>query len=552
MRAWNGLGRRVLIVSAAMSLLLGLTGGAAEALSSEAGTSAHVQAPITTAQALSARRALVRRDLSASMEQAKARSIVAFEHGQAGTAKTKGRRYFPSAQVPKRTGTGPSREFTSRRAGSQAAVSSSGAVGEVSETWLTGPDGLVAHSCDGVSTLNNPQLACNSTTTVVGNVFAGETLTVTSEVWTNDAKGTSDPVRIFWDPVGGIQGQGYTQSVVEVAVPQTVDAPSEFTLSSGTPTSGAMATATFTINPKACPWHPETPGNPVYFVVPVPSLDGNLGCSTGSFDCAEVNAHYLAGSPGQEIACPGSPDSAGAGIAQGSCGDPVDTATGAYADTFTDAVIQSAGYPLTISRSYSSADTSSESLGSGWSLPWEARLSVDSSSGNVTFPAENGDQYIYGSNGDGTFTPPPGARSVLAEAKNSSGTVTGYTLTAPDHHVLQFTASGQLTSIADSTGRGLGFSYTAGQVSSITDASGHVVTLTYSGSRLSQVGLPDGKTIGYAYTSGLLSSVTGSDGAVTKYAYDSANQLASIQDPDGNFTVRNTYNSAGQVTSQED
>ena len=44
------------------------------------------------------------------------------------------------------------------------------------------------------------------------------------------------------------------------------------------------------------------------------------------------------------IACPGSLDSAGAGNPQGNCGDPVDTASGAFADSFTDATVRSAGY----------------------------------------------------------------------------------------------------------------------------------------------------------------------------------------------------------------
>ena len=81
--------------------------------------------------------------------------------------------------------------------------------------------------------------------------------------------------------------------------------------------------------------------------------------------------------------------------------------------------------------------------------------------------------------------------------------MTGYKLTAPDNHVLKFSASGQLTAEDDPTGRGLAFAYeSSGQVSSITIASGGTVTLTYSGSLLSQAALPDGNDITYGYTGG--------------------------------------------------
>jgi YD repeat-containing protein len=142
----------------------------------------------------------------------------------------------------------------------------------------------------------------------------------------------------------------------------------------------------------------------------------------------------------------------------------------------------------------SSAVTAAGPMGPGWSLPWQSSLAVQDN-GDVILTAENGDQYHYVSNGDGTFSAPSGPRSVLA-AVISGTAVTGYTLTAPDNHV-----------------------------------------------------------VGYGYTGGRLTSATtpgGASGEKSTYAYSAAGLLASIQDPDGNFRVRNTYDSSGRVTSQED
>lgn len=322
----------------------------------------------------------------------------------------------------------------------------------------------------------------------------------------------------------------------------------------------------------APPWTGTTQGAVVSFTFQVPS-PGSAACQPGllaaggeidfgvnaeivgsdSSDLQLLPSDLAAVPAAQEYGCPASPDSAGAPLVQGFCGDPVNTASGEFADTFTDATLQTPGYPLSITRSYSSAVTATGAMGPGWSLPWQAGLAVQGN-GDVIFTAENGDQYTYTSNGNGSFTPPPGVRSVLA-AVTSGTTVTGYTLTAPDHHVLTFSAGGQLQSVKDATGRGVTLGYTGGEVTSLTDAAGQTASLSYTSGLLTKITLPKASTIAYGYSNGRLTSATvpgGSSGYKTTYAYNSAGLLDSIQDPDGNFTVRNTYNSSGQVTSQQD
>jgi hypothetical protein len=121
-------------------------------------------------------------------------------------------------------------------------------------------------------------------------------------------------------------------------------------------------------------------------------------------------------------------------------GDPVNTSTGAFSESFTDASLPSAGAPLELARSYTSSDTTTGPLGTGWRLPWAMGLSFDAS-GNATFTDEEGRQFLYTRNSDGSFTPPVLARSSLVH--NSAGT---YTLTTLAHQVLVFTAGGQLAS----------------------------------------------------------------------------------------------------------
>jgi RHS repeat-associated protein len=255
---------------------------------------------------------------------------------------------------------------------------------------------------------------------------------------------------------------------------------------------------------------------------------------------------------GQFAGCPASPDAAWEYEAQYVCEDPVDSASGTFSGTFTDASLQSPGYPLAITRSYSSAVNASESMGPGWSLPWQASLSVKSS-GTVVFTDENGDTFDYVSS-KGAFVAPPGPRSVLA-AVRSGKTVTGYTLTTPDNDVLTFSPAGGLKSIKDATGRGITLGYSGSLVTSLTDAAGQKASLSYASGHLTKITLPDKAAITYGYTEGRLTSVTTpGDGSrqTSTYAYTAQGLLASIKDADGNYQVRNTYDSAGQVTRQED
>ncbi|MFI0901615.1 DUF6531 domain-containing protein [Streptomyces sp. NPDC020983] len=225
-------------------------------------------------------------------------------------------------------------------------------------------------------------------------------------------------------------------------------------------------------------------------------------------------------------------------------GDPVNTATGAYSESFTDASVAGVGVPFTVTRSYGSDVDTTGVLGKGWSLPWETSLQVDSA-GNVLLHSDDGALHGYTKDGS-TFDAADGGRSTLVK------TSSGYTLTTLDHRTLAYDASGRLLTEEDASGQGLTFAYSSGVVSTITDAASRVARLSYDAGLLTKITLSDDRHVDYGYTDGQLTSVTALDGATTTYGYDAGGRLNSITDPLKHQQVFNIYDSQGRVTSQTD
>ena len=271
-------------------------------------------------------------------------------------------------------------------------------------------------------------------------------------------------------------------------------------------------------------WFSEVNGNAIGLLPPGPAqfppavpARQTYGCSCGTTSAARPEAY---------------------------AGDPVNTATGAYSETVTDAKLPGPGVTFAFTRAYTSLDTTSGPLGPGWTDPYNASLSFDGS-GNATFRSADGQQMTFTKNGDGSYT---GAVGVYATLAAVSG---GYQVVTPDQTLLNFNSSGQLTSMTDRSGTGVTLGYTGSQLTSVKDAGGRVVTLAYTSGLLTTLSMPDGRTVGYGYTGGLLTTVTGLRGGVTKYGYNSAGQLTTVTDPDTNLVLTNVYDPAtGRVTSQ--
>lgn len=228
-------------------------------------------------------------------------------------------------------------------------------------------------------------------------------------------------------------------------------------------------------------------------------------------------------------------------------GDPVNTATGAFTEQFTDIAVPSTGVAFNLTRSYTSADPTPGPLGQGWAYPFAASASTDGW-GNVLIRAEDGQQLNYLLRDDGSFATPPGARSVL-----STVTGGGWLLTKPDQSTLTFDSTGRLVEVKDRLGHGLTLAYSGGQLSTVTDAAGRVFTFTFTGSLLTTVALSDGRHVDYGYTAGRLTTVSDLRGKTSTYTYDAGGRLASMTDPNGHQGFLNVYNATtGRVTQQSD
>lgn len=447
------------------------------------------------------------------------------------------------------------------------AATSSPYIPDVSDSWITDPAGGVTSASTGCyfpasAGFYNLVPGCFGPT---GDVYAGEKLTVTDEFWIdcfssdtcNYPPQVSEQVSVYFEVICHTLGSPDT-TLIPAFGAQTLTA----TLSPdfGAPDTPVFAQATFTMpTTSSCPIVQGNNGgfpNAIVQAFSQVTSSGNQDPNNGEccFDSATTffweNGGETSFAPAPELnGAPCAADSAGPGQATGWRGDPVNTLAGECAESATDATLQTPGYPLSIQRNYSAALAgASGPLGPGWTMPWFASLSVNADTGNVTFNAENGNQYAYTSDGGGTFTAPPGATSVLAQLSSSD-----YTLTTRQRDVLTFSSSGQLLTAVDPTGRGLSFSYSGGELASVTDAAGQKVTLAYTGSLLTTITLPNGHTIAYAYTGGLLTTATvpgGSAGYKTSYSYNSAGLLSTVTDANGHVVLQNAYNAAGQVTSQ--
>jgi len=135
-----------------------------------------------------------------------------------------------------------------------------------------------------------------------------------------------------------------------------------------------------------------------------------------------------------------------------------------------------------------------------------------------------------------------------------------YTIKFHDDTVETYIAVGKKGALSSITYRG-GYTQTmayngSGQLSTVTDSYGRKLTFTYTGSLLTQVTTPDSLVLTYGYTSGNLTSVSYNTSPVTSQTYNYANTalpnaLTSITDENGNTFQSWTYDTSNRgLTSQ--
>ena len=264
--------------------------------------------------------------------------------------------------------------------------------------------------------------------------------------------------------------------------------------------------------------------------------------------------HPIGGPPGVKDAPKGSnPAWIQCGCGKRTAGDPVDTSTGYYGDTYTDLATPGRGMPLDFTRTYaeSVADPAGPNgslavngpFGYGWTYSYNLSATTDATSGDVTVTQEDGSQVTF-DNTSGTYAPSaPRYDATLTK----SGTTYTFTRTSKDIFTFD-TATGRLTSETDLVGSKASPPYatkltydTSGHLSTITDPGGRVYTLTWTGSHITGLKDSAGRQVTYGYdTAGNLTDVYGVgttrtpallDDDHTVYTYTSAHLMASVRKP---------------------
>lgn len=239
--------------------------------------------------------------------------------------------------------------------------------------------------------------------------------------------------------------------------------------------------------------------------------------------------------------------------------DPVNTAAGAPMESHTDLPAPPApGIAASFGRTYNGNDTSPSTLGAGWTHDFNATLSVDPPTGNVTFRDPTGGVSRYVKQLDASYLGDPGITATL-----TGDPTTGWTLKALSGERITFNPAGQATTDRDRLGQGVSFGYANGRLDTVTDSLGHTLTLAYGTTgaatgMLTEVMASDGRSTAYGYTtlagSPHLTSITGIDAKTTTLSYDDiTGRLTGISDPNNHTNARNVYDpTTGRVTQQRD
>lgn len=234
---------------------------------------------------------------------------------------------------------------------------------------------------------------------------------------------------------------------------------------------------------------------------------------------------------------------------------PVNTASGSLTETATDLRLAGPGIPFSWTRTYNSRDTSAGALGTGWSHPFAASITVvNTTTGELEYRSGSGQRTRFtkvtgGSTGAATY-----------RAKGFDGTLkrladNSYELKTRDQRTFLFDTSGKLTQLKPRFRPATTLAYTSGKLSSITDSAGRSISITYASADptlIERVTLPDGRYVEYGYTSGRLTSVRDARGKTWTLAYDGNGRLESIRDPLLRYELQNIqYDSNGRVTSEQ-
>lgn len=281
--------------------------------------------------------------------------------------------------------------------------------------------------------------------------------------------------------------------------------------------------------------------------------------------------------------------------------EPIDLVNGDYLFDHADLAVGSGPYPFTLSfaRHYNSRNRLSDGvLGLGWTHTFDITARADSDGfqglgedspidaaaaiaeihvaadllrgsktnarvvaaslshrwvmdqliGNVTAIREPQRSRQFVKLPDGTYNPPPGLADVLTKEPDST-----YHLRAKDGVLLDFDATGKLSTWSDPNANAVSLAYDSGKLQSVGNGLGRSFTFAYTGNRLDHVSDSAGRTVHYGYdAAGNLTTATDCNGKDTTFAYDIPGRLTQIFYPSRPSSpyVTNVYDSLGRVATQ--
>ncbi|MCL5883204.1 MAG: DUF6531 domain-containing protein [Actinobacteria bacterium] len=244
------------------------------------------------------------------------------------------------------------------------------------------------------------------------------------------------------------------------------------------------------------------------------------------------------------------------------CGDPINTATGAFVYQHKDIDIPTKGLPLEFDRTYNSNDLSDGVLGYGWSFNWQISVSP-LANGNVVILRGDGRQDIFTLNPDGSYSPPAGRHDALS-LNATDGT---FRLLTQQQVIYNFNSDNALASEVSETGQTTTFAYNANkQLATITEPAGRTLSVTWGTdpaqanfNRIDHITDPLTHSVTFSYTATSdggadLTSVTDQNNHTTNYLYENNDhRITGITDPEGHTSAKNIYDiGTHQVTSQKD
>ncbi len=232
-------------------------------------------------------------------------------------------------------------------------------------------------------------------------------------------------------------------------------------------------------------------------------------------------------------------------------GDPVDTASGSFHESFTDVAIGGRGPGLSLTRRYSSAKADKLGwFGYGWASTFETRLDIIELAGAATRI-----NFIDGRGGQTTFVETPSGKIIGPDiargglVKNPDGT---YLLSDWRSRLSwKFNASGVLQRVTDANGEWIDLNYTGGKLATVTDRAGRSLTFTWTGDRVTKVTDPMGRFATYGYVGDELRNTTSMAGTTTTFTYQlsGSDHWMTKRQLGGGGYVRNVY-ALGKVTDQ--